>query len=180
MCCYCSYIFKWLDVQAFSNINRRLSLLHLQCYMGCKGRLVRRCLKGWCFTKGQPHCIFPSKNDWLCTEQGRLLPKVSYFHFSVSHLKIVFPNSFPHCFLALGEVAFTMKTLPRFPLQFLFVYLEDKATCYSQTQQDSEKSLHFAASKSGTLQETWSKVCSSPLRQWRNQMSFSSSAESYL
>lgn len=81
----------------------------------------------------------------------------------VSHLKVVSPNSFPHYFLALGCVAFTMKTLPGLPLQLIFFELEDEAACDSQTQQESEKSLHFAggfysASRRGNLLETRSSV----------------------
>ena len=67
--------------------------------------------------------------------------------FVSPHLKVVSPNCLPHCHLAFGSVAFTMKAFPRFPLQLIFFNLDhdDKATCYRQAEQESEKSPHFAA-----------------------------------
>ena len=78
----------------------------------------------------------------------------------VSYPEVVFPDSSSCGLLTLAKVAFAMKVLPSFPLEFIFFDLEDKATGYCQAQEKSKKSLHFAASGSDL---DWST--SSPMRQ---------------
>ena len=73
-----------------------------------------------------------------------------------------------------------MKTLPGFPLQLIFFELEDEAICDSQTQQESQKSLHFAGGFDSASRDLISEQCivfvPFPVRQWRN-MSYKTKLE---